>query len=171
MSKSQKIPVAIIILLLSYHSNSFALNSGKNKDILFSKSSVHLSDKDRAAIRKQMDFKLSKDKNNFVDELNIPITVTVKEVDLNSDGNPEVFVTTQGSTVTSGAVGSNIALFIKVKGTMRKEFEVPAAEYTVMTTKSKSYSDLCFGGPGEKFPVWRWNGNKFQFSHTTYNCN
>lgn len=33
--------------------------------------------------------------------------------------------------------------------------------YTVLATKNKGYPDIEIGGPGNCFPVWRWNGQQY----------
>jgi len=85
---------------------------------------------------------------------------TAEVVDLNGDGRPEVFITVDG-TCLGGITGQYIDLYIKGRdGRWKSQFGFPGI-YNVLKTKNKGYPDIEIGGPGMCFPVWRWNGNKY----------
>lgn len=100
-------------------------------------------------------------KGSYVDkDCNETQDYTAEVADLNGDGQPEVFVTING-TCLGGMAGSNINLYIKGKnGQWMPQFGFPGI-YTVLPTKHKGYPDIEIGGPGFCFPVWRWNGQNY----------
>lgn len=80
--------------------------------------------------------------------------------DLNGDGQPEVFTSVQG-TCLGGMAGVHMNLYIKgSNGQWQPQFGFPGM-YTVLKTRSKGYPDIEIGGPGNCFPVWRWNGQQY----------
>jgi hypothetical protein len=82
-------------------------------------------------------------------------------VDLNNDGQPEVFTQVYGSC-WGGMAGVHMNLFIKDKnGQWQSQFGFTGS-YKVLKTKNKGYPDIEIGGPGFCFPVWRWNGQQYQ---------
>ena len=81
-------------------------------------------------------------------------------VDLNGDGQPEVFISVQGSCL-GGLAGFYMELYIKDnKGRWKQQFGFPGI-YNVFKTKNRGYPDIEIGGPGFCFPVWRWNGRQY----------
>ncbi len=81
-------------------------------------------------------------------------------VDLNGDGQPEVFVTIQG-TCWGGMTGVFLDLMIKgADGKWAPQFGFPGI-YQVLETKNKGFPDIEIGGPGFCFPIWRWNGQQY----------
>jgi hypothetical protein len=84
----------------------------------------------------------------------------INVVDLNGDGQPEVFVVVHG-TCWGGMTGVNVDLRIKgPDGKWTSQFGFPGI-YRVLETKNKGYPDIEFGGPGFCFPIWRWNGKEY----------
>ena len=80
-------------------------------------------------------------------------------VDLNGDGQPEVF--TQLQSGCYGMAGSQLDLLVKSKdGKWVSQFGFPGM-YTILETKHLGYPDIEIGGPGTCFPVWRWNGTRY----------
>lgn len=80
-------------------------------------------------------------------------------VDLNGDGQPEVF--TQLQSGCYGMAGVQLDLLIKGKdGKWSSQFGFPGM-YTILETKNLGYPDIEIGGPGTCFPVWRWNGKSY----------
>ena len=85
----------------------------------------------------------------------------LEAVDLNSDGQPEVFITVPGSC-QGGAAGAELSLLIKSsKGHWKVNLGFPAGGYKLLTTKNMGFPDIEIGGPGFCFPVWRWNGSQY----------
>ena len=81
-------------------------------------------------------------------------------VDLNGDGQPEVFTNIHG-TCLGGMAGVVMELYIKDKsGQWQPQFGFPGVS-TVLKTKNLGYPDIEVGGPGTCFPVWRWNGRSY----------
>lgn len=81
-------------------------------------------------------------------------------VDLNKDGQPEVFTLIHGTCLGGGA-GASVNLAIKgPDGIWRWQFGFPGV-YRVLETGAGGYPDIEIGGPGECFPIWRWNGTAY----------
>jgi hypothetical protein len=96
----------------------------------------------------------------FAKDCNESLDYETEVVDLNGDGQPEVFTSVQG-TCLGGMAGVYMNLYIKNKnGQWKPQFGFPGI-YTVLKTKSKGYPDIEIGGPGNCFPVWRWNGREY----------
>jgi hypothetical protein len=91
--------------------------------------------------------------------------VRTEVVDLDGDGQPEVFVlvaSPPGGVACYGNAGAELSLLIKGKeGDWKPNLRIPAAGYKVLPTKNKGYPDIEVGGPGACFPVWRWNGHRY----------
>lgn len=95
---------------------------------------------------------------NVCDEIVQP---ELEVVDLNSDGQPEVFVTVPGSC-QGGLAGAELSLLIKnSKGHWKLNLGFPAGGYKVLTTRNMGFPDIEIGGPGFCFPVWHWNGSQY----------
>lgn len=87
------------------------------------------------------------------------IEYDAKVVDLNDDGQPEVFTQQYGSCF--GLAGVELNLYIRDgKGRWRSQFGFPGF-YELLSTRSLGYPDIKIGGPGDCAPVWRWNGQKY----------
>lgn len=96
----------------------------------------------------------------FVEGFDQPVQPQVDVVDLNGDGQPEVFMLIGGPMF--GAAGANLNLYIKNKdGQWKSNFGFPAGGYTLLKTKSDGYPDIAIEGPGACSPVWRWNGREY----------
>lgn len=80
-------------------------------------------------------------------------------VDLNGDGQPEVFTRQYGGMF--GMAGVQLQLYIKSKnGKWVPQFGFPG-DYRLLTSKSGGFPDIEIVGPGTCFPVWRWNGTVY----------
>ncbi len=96
----------------------------------------------------------------FDKDCNAALDYEAEVVDLNGDGQPEVFTSVQG-TCLGGMTGVHMNLYIKNKnGQWQPQFGFPGI-YTVLKTRNKGYPDIEIGGPGNCFPVWRWNGKAY----------
>lgn len=81
-------------------------------------------------------------------------------VDLNGDGQPEVLTTVHGACL-GGMAGAHMNLYILGRdGKWLPQFGFPGV-YTVLKSRHKGYPDIEVGGPGQCFPVWRWNGRQY----------
>lgn len=96
----------------------------------------------------------------FEETCNESLDYEAEVIDLNGDGQPEVFTTVQGICL-GGMAGAHLELFIKdSSGTWQPQFGFPGV-YTVLKKKHKGYPDIEIGGPGDCFPVWRWDGQHY----------
>ncbi len=105
--------------------------------------------------------KFTQEKGTYFDESCAEDIAYSNEVlDLNDDGVPEVFTTIEG-TCFGGATGSFIELYIKDKANQwQPQFGFPGI-YNVLKERNLGYPDIEIGGPGFCFPIWRWNGVKY----------
>lgn len=111
-------------------------------------------------------FKATKGKY-FEKACNQSLDYEAEVVDLNGDGQPEVFTSVHGTCMGGGA-GVHMNLFIKgSNGRWKPQFGFPGM-YTILKTKNKGYSDIEIGGPGFCFPVWRWNGREYDLHRHQY---
>lgn len=135
--------------------------------VLFRGVKTSLGDRDREAIAKQVGLTLSKDKRSFVDETGNTLRIEVRELHLNADRAPEVLVIISGSTFMFGSTGSGVQLYVKgSNGRYVMNLGFPGADVKVLSTQKKGYRDLQIAGPGFECPVWRWNGSRYDYSHT-----
>lgn len=98
----------------------------------------------------------------YLDECGQFVEPNTEVVDLNGDGQPDVFVM-DNSSCNGGIAGSRLTLLIKNKtGRWESNLGFPAAGYKLLSTKNKGYPDIEIGGPGLcSTAVWRWNGAKY----------
>lgn len=96
----------------------------------------------------------------YSDDCQKNIEYEAEVIDLNKDGQPEVFLLIRGGCVT-GFVGTSMELYIKNKnGKWETQFGFDGW-YNILETKNKGYPDIEIQGPGFCFPVWRWNGKRY----------
>ena len=96
----------------------------------------------------------------FEPTCNAPLDYDAEVIDLNGDGQPEVFTNVHGSCL-GGMAAVHMDLLIKgSNGRWTSQFGFPGM-YTVLKTKNKGFPDIEIGGPGNCFPVWRWNGRQY----------
>ena len=149
MCISIKFRVAIFLILSLIHTTSLA----KNKQSL-----PQLSDIDLQFIYKTLDIKEVNGK--LVDVCEQEVQPDIKLVDLNKDGNSEIFVMLGSSCF--GSTGFYLSLLIKDQSNQWQEnFGFSAGGYRLLKSVSDSYPDIEIIGPGFCFPVWRWNGTKY----------
>ncbi|MGE8368218.1 hypothetical protein ACU4GI_24895 [Cupriavidus basilensis] len=81
-------------------------------------------------------------------------------IDLNGDGQPEVFTNLYGTCV-GGMAGVFMQLYIKdANGQWKPQFGFPG-QPEALKSKNLGFPDIAVGGPGTCFPVWRWNGKEY----------
>ena len=104
---------------------------------------------------------LTERNGKWLDACQQPTEPKNKVVDLNGDGQPEVFVLVSDSSCY-GLAGAQLSLLIKDKnGRWKSNFGFPAGDYRVLQAKTLGYPDIEIVGPGTCFPVWRWNGKEY----------
>lgn len=82
-------------------------------------------------------------------------------VDLNNDGQPEVFTEVHG-TCRGGMFGVYMDLYVKGSdGSWQTQFGFPGSP-NVLKTTANGFPDIEVYGPGGCFPVWGWNGQKYE---------
>ena len=103
---------------------------------------------------------LNNTKGRYKDkEFDAVIEYEASAIDLNGDGQPEVFTKRYGGMF--GQAGVEINLYIKnKKGDWKPQFGFPG-DYKILPTMSKGYPDIEIRGPGKCFPIWRWNGQVY----------
>ena len=95
-----------------------------------------------------------------LDACDQPVEPQVDVIDLNGDGQPEVFVQLNSSCY--GMAGGELTLLIKDRqGRWHSNLGFPAGGYKLLNARKKGYPDIEIGGPGMCFPVWRWNGSAY----------
>ncbi len=97
----------------------------------------------------------------FENTCNQQLDYDAQVIDLNNDGQAEVFTQTYGACM-GGMAGVHVNLYIK--NTAKKwqpQFGFPGV-YRVLKTKYKNYPDIAIDGPGTCSPIWRWNGQQYE---------
>lgn len=91
-----------------------------------------------------------------------PFSTEVFPLDLNNDGIEELFVC-YGNTYTSGNAGAEVVLFVKNStGNYAPVLSYSGVLPFALPTANKGYPDLPLGIPGFTFPVYQWNGSKYE---------
>ncbi len=143
-------------------------NLSEGAALLFKDVKSRLSDEEKNTIFRMLGFSISKDKEMFclLDDTNkeFPFSTSVFPTDLNKDGAEEIFIT-YGNTYTSGMEGSEIVALIKNRGgRYEKNLDFPGLLPQALTNLSGGYPDLLIPGRGFQYPVWRWNGSKYDYN-------
>ena|SRR5690606_8877818 len=88
------------------------------------------------------------------------IEYETQAIDLNGDGQLEVMTKEYGACF--GMAGVQMNLYIKDKaGQWQPQFGFPG-EPNLLTAKKHGFPDIEVLGPGQCFPVWRYNGTAYQ---------
>jgi hypothetical protein len=92
-------------------------------------------------------------------EFGAQVSYDAELVDLNADGQAEVFTRRHGAMF--GRTGVEMNLYVKNKsGQWQPQFGFPG-DYGILKTRHLGYPDIEILGPGTCFPVWRWNGSAY----------
>jgi hypothetical protein len=125
-----------------------------DKNLLAAKTGFSLSGNEA------LPFALDKDSRDH------PFGASVLPTDMNGDGQEEIFIV-YGNTYTSGLAGSSVMLFIKdPEGAYEAQFAFSGVTPDALATTNLGYPDLLIGGPGFQYPVWRWDGDTYEFDRT-----
>ena len=161
--------ILIIVVYCSPLAAQVKLTPGA--ELLFKQTKSTLSTIEKNKLFSKTGFVLSPDKKQFLmsDDPAVaayPFSVAVYPADLNNDGKEEIALL-YGNESISGKAGSNIVLFIKDKtGEFQQQFGFSGTMPMVFTAAPGKFPDLLIGGPGNSFPVWRWNGKDYVYHHT-----
>lgn len=135
--------------------------------LLFKGVKSKLSDKQKNQIFQKTGFTLNKAKNGFVEgQENLGIneasfTVNVDAIDINNDGEQELFVH-WGNLFTSGNVGKSVTLFINTHNEYKPNLGFGG--YAFLTSDfNNGFPNILIGGPGFVSPIWSWNGSEYVF--------
>ncbi|MEQ1724732.1 MAG: hypothetical protein ABL882_02265 [Sphingopyxis sp.] len=91
--------------------------------------------------------------------------------DLDGDGKPEVFIT-EGSALCYGAAGTAFALVSKRSGgTWRLLLRATGYATPLSGRGIIGLPDIEVSGPGECYPVYRWNDQAYAIDHHQYEGN
>lgn len=156
---------AIVILSVAILVAGCSGDADRPWSALFGADEKILSEADQQAVFLQMSeaFPLSDDGTTLVDPYCGDIAPMTDVIDLNGDGNYEVFVEF-GNSCISGFTGRSLSLFIKDEnGNYQYQLGFPAMGYQMLERGVDGYPDLQFGGPGFCFPVWAWDGSNYEF--------
>jgi hypothetical protein len=85
--------------------------------------------------------------------------------DLNGDGRPEAIVT-DGGVACYGNTGQGFTVLLAVPGGWKVIQQVGGIPMYLKTHGPDGFTDIMVGGPGFCFGVWRWNGQKYAYSHS-----
>ena len=130
--------------------------------LLFKDTKSKLTNDEKNWFFKKMNFNLSKDKKQFIsDEIEVGVQLFV--TDINKDAVEEVFIIVQ-SVALFGNTGQGFSLFIKSNaGKFELHDEIGGGIAMIITSKKTGYPDIAIGGPGFKFPAYRWDGKKYKY--------
>jgi hypothetical protein len=161
MKKYFAIAIMLIMPLVIFAQKQAAVLT-EGTQLLFKNTKSKLTANEKNWLFKQINFSLSKDKKKLMSE-GVEVEVQVYITDLNKEGMEEVFIVMK-STALFGNTGEAFTLFIKnSKGILELHDEIGAGIAMVLLSKKAGYPDIAIGGPGFKFPVYKWDGKKYKY--------
>ncbi len=129
---------------------------------------VKLSVKDKEEIFNSLKLKTSAEKKQLFaqDDQNFsfPFSCSVKIIDLNKDGKPEVFVGLYNLNYFGQAGQEDV--FSKHNSDNYQNILHVTGFSNLLASKRAEYPDLLIGGPGMTAPIYRWNGYRYIFFKT-----
>ncbi len=140
-------------------------NAADGAALLFKNIKDKISDEEKLVIFKSLKLSLSKDKKQFIQTGNSTniFNAEAETADLNGDNTKEIIVN-WGNYITSGQYGQELVIFSKQSdGTYKKIMETSGTIGDVIPEMHYGYPDLSIAGPGMQTPLWRFDGNKYQF--------
>lgn len=132
-------------------------------DLLFGDHPRLLSPREESDIVEALGFTMSEDRTQLVDSTcGLPITWSVRYLDLGADARPEVVVD-YGNACTSGMAGTSVTIFTRSDdGGLDVALSLPGLIAEVRPRRDGLFSDLLIGGPGFCFGVWRWADGTYE---------
>ena len=89
------------------------------------------------------------------------VKYSIELKDLNKDNKKEVFVLKYGTCI-GGITGINIDLLIEQDNTWHSQFNF-SGYYQLLEENNLGFPDVMIIGRGLCFPIWRWNGIRYEF--------
>ncbi len=137
-------------------------------DRLFANTVTALNFMQKVEIFKLTGFKLDPNSDSmfvmYYDSDNeFPFDAYVYNTDFDKDGREEIFIS-YGNAFTSGRTGSSIMLLIPDHNNKYWEnFDFPGLPPECLKSNT-AFPDLLIPGPGFQYPVWKWDGRKYNFN-------
>ena len=130
--------------------------------LLFKDTKSKLTIEEKNWLFKHINFTVSKDKKQFMSG-EYEVAVQTYVTDINKDGKEEVFIVMHSGALF-GNTGENFAMYMKnSKGLFEYRDELGGGIAMILASKSLGYPDMAIGGPGFKFPAYRWDGKKYKY--------
>lgn len=153
------ITISILILILLVKISAQSLSPAAS--LLFKDVKSKLSISEKNYIAKLSNLTLSTDKKSFIikEDPETNYSVEVYPLDLNNDGQEEVFIAQYSSWF--GNSGEDFTIYIKNEGGIYQSAISVLGNPLILESVKGGYPDLVIGGPGFQFPVWQWNGKNY----------
>ncbi|POY37037.1 hypothetical protein C3K47_08240 [Solitalea longa] len=137
----------------------------RGASVLFNNVKTKLSIGEKNQVFELCKLTLSSDEKGFLIDT-YPVSVAVYPADLNKDSKEEVFVILSSGALY-GNTGQSFNLFIKSSlAGYKADPNLSGGIPILLSSTYKGFPDIVIGGPGFKFPVYRWNGNQYNLLKT-----
>ncbi|MCO4293284.1 hypothetical protein NF867_10445 [Solitalea sp. MAHUQ-68] len=156
-----------LLALFSLIANlSFAQTElSKGAAVLFGKIKSVLTVAEKNQVYELCKLTLSNDGKGFLIDT-YPVDVSVYPTDLNKDNKEDVFVIFS-STSLFGNTGQSFNLFLKSSlAGYKADPNMSGGIPVLLPSYNQGYPDIVIGGPGFKFPLYRWNGKQYDLLKT-----
>jgi hypothetical protein len=135
-------------------------------ELLFSGGAGSLTRSDQEEIYGLLALELHRDSEGLLQVAELPCpwgtTIQVRFQDLDRDGGDEVFVEVENGCLY-GNTGVATTLFIRdQEGRFQSHLGFPGFVDVLEGSVHLGFPDLLIGGPGFCFPVWRWDGERYE---------
>lgn len=162
MKKYLLLAIVLPVFFTAYAQLKKNTDLSDGASLLFKNIKSKLTNEEKNWFFKELKFTLSKDKTKFMSE-EFEVTLLPYVTDMNKDDNEEVFIVMQSGALF-GNTGESFSLFTKNnKGSFEIQPELGGGIAMILSSKNLGYPDIAIGGPGFKFPVFRWNGKKYKY--------
>ncbi len=162
MKKYLTFLVLLILSMASFTQPNTTPVLTEGAGLLFKDTKSKLTNEEKNWLFKHINFTLSKDKKQFMSG-EYEVAVQTYITDINKDGKEEVFIVMQSGALF-GNTGENFALYMKNgKGYFEFRDEIGGGIAMILASKNLGLPDIAIGGPGFKFPAYRWDGKKYKY--------
>lgn len=96
----------------------------------------------------------------------VPIDIELNEVDVNSDGDPELLLVIRHPSRFGQARQAFTLYGRKQADCCVQLFPETPGTFRLADDAYQGYRDIAIGGPGFEFPVYRWDGLVYRYDHT-----